>query len=290
MKSTLWWLGLIFGTLSVVMLIKHGLDYGFVAPLAVILDYYEHAMKALFGWAEPFIERLLGMIREWIGWDLRLYPHWKHFCVLFLIYVTNNAKMYLTEDPEWGNGIFALVSGTTIAAVVGIAAGVVPAATASENTDETVTAILLSGIPVMGMALYFIVEGAWWRIWDREPGESWFRASFFKSTGATRWAMAILGVGMIAMAVALVLLPATMLSGSAQGMLVVAVLMLTFGLFHICLGLLWARNGVRDGRYRSISEGLKGMGIANTGFGVLGVFAGASLFVAANAGLQLLGL
>lgn len=89
MKSTLWWLGLIFGTLSVVMLVKHGFEVSFVSSLQMVLDYYEQAMQVLFGWAEPGIRAVLSVLRNWIDGPLVLAPIWKHvFAVLFIVLVS----------------------------------------------------------------------------------------------------------------------------------------------------------------------------------------------------------
>jgi hypothetical protein len=65
MKFIPWLLGFVFGTLSVVMLIKNGFEVGFVSSLQAVLEFYEQKMHVVFGWAEPFIQDVLTAL--WSG-------------------------------------------------------------------------------------------------------------------------------------------------------------------------------------------------------------------------------
>src|SRR5262245_15945451 len=77
---------MILGMLSIVTLIRHGFNYGFGPALHLVLEYYEKIMGVLFGWAEPYITARLAALRDLMGWELVLYPHWKHIFLLMMIY------------------------------------------------------------------------------------------------------------------------------------------------------------------------------------------------------------
>ncbi len=103
MKTTTF-LSAIFGTLSVVMLIKHGFAVSFVSSLQIVLNFYDQAMQVLFGWAEPWIKQELAALRDWIGWNLQLYPHWKYIFVLISIYFIRGVPGELYKSLTWDRG------------------------------------------------------------------------------------------------------------------------------------------------------------------------------------------
>lgn len=81
MKSTLWWLSLIFGTLSVVMLIKQAFTIGLVSVLEVTLGYYEDVTKLLAVVALPVIEKSL----ETLGLEMNVPNAWAQAFVLIMV-------------------------------------------------------------------------------------------------------------------------------------------------------------------------------------------------------------
>jgi hypothetical protein len=137
-----WALGLVFGTLSVVMLVKHGFEVGIGASLALVLAFYEQTMRVLLGWAETPIEALLAALRRQLGLALDLQPHWKHVVVLFWLYfgayartraqavatADNGARVYAVEI-----GLIAL-AGVMISFAVGIGVGTLPLGDAGSST------------------------------------------------------------------------------------------------------------------------------------------------------------
>lgn len=161
MKFIPWLLGLVFGTLSVVMLMKHGFEVGFVSSLQAMLEFYEQKMQVVFGWAEPFIQRGLSALQQRIGWEPHLYPHWKHVFVLFWLYVgaytqshaqgLKTAKatdlVYRIEIPliAFVGGLFGLL--------VGVACGTLDLAWPASN-------VLVVGIAAAGMALFELAKAS----------------------------------------------------------------------------------------------------------------------------------
>ncbi len=87
--------------LSIVMLIKHGLDMGsFVAPLQIILDYYERLVQALLGWTEPYLQSVLDLLQDLIGWDLQLDKNWKYVFVLMMLFFAALSRDFLGRTDE----------------------------------------------------------------------------------------------------------------------------------------------------------------------------------------------
>lgn len=160
MKSTLWGLGLIFSTLSVVMLAKQGLDVGFASSLQVILTFYDDAVHKIFGWAEPGIRAWFETLRASFGWDLHLYPHWKHVIVLYWLYFGAYARMRfeglsraeVDDKPRhWTLVALITLTGAIVAIVVGVVCGTL-------SLDDPQSNLPLLLIAVAGLILYELVK------------------------------------------------------------------------------------------------------------------------------------
>jgi hypothetical protein len=67
-------------------LVRHGFNYGFSPTLQLMLDAYENTTRFFLGWTEPYIRGLITGLRNFVGWDLTLYPHWKHIFLLMMLY------------------------------------------------------------------------------------------------------------------------------------------------------------------------------------------------------------
>lgn len=166
MKSTLWGLGLIFSTLSIVMLVKQGFDVGFAASLETILIFYDEAVHKLFGWAEPGI-------RAWfaaLGWDLQLHPHWKHVVVLYWLYFGAQARTRFegikqTESDK--RTVYRIVTAlTTLAgAVIAVVFGVICGTLSLDDPRSNLQFLLIA---VSGVILYqfanAVIRAAGYRI------------------------------------------------------------------------------------------------------------------------------
>jgi hypothetical protein len=95
-------LALAFSTMSLVMLIKHGVGEGFVPVLQALLDFYERMMTALLGWAEPMLNAALGILGQRWGWAFHLNPSWKHVFVLLMVLFGAEARNWRASGaPGW---------------------------------------------------------------------------------------------------------------------------------------------------------------------------------------------
>lgn len=280
MKSTLSWLGLIFGTLSVVMLIKHGFDYGFVAPLQLILNYYEQGMQALFGWAEPWIREQVTTVAAWLGLNLTLYPHWKHVFVLMMVWFGADAKVIWAANLK-GSAIFYLSVGVLIALASSAVAGLVPV---EAGAGSPISRALIVAPPIAGFLAYEILRSAWSAIWGRYVGGSWW-AQFRHDLGV---GLFVLVVGAAALGLTLVADQVPILSESSNSALVI------LGGAVIVLAIYWLWWGTAFVKSRlplgTFAERIRLSGSASVGFAMLSAFAGCAAFLATNAGLRLAGL
>lgn len=139
-------LGWIFGSLSLVLLAKQGFNFGFITPLAHVLDFYEKSMRLLFGWAEPY----LGDLFRWCGLDLRIYPHWKHVLVLMCLYfgvVTKVIWPSFKSRRERELLVVLTAWGALIAVGASLAAGGVALRDGRSNG-------LMAVFPLVGFVLY----------------------------------------------------------------------------------------------------------------------------------------
>lgn len=280
MRSTLWWLGLIFGTLSVVMLIKHGFDYGFVAPLQLVLDFYEQALHVLFGWAEPWIRAQVAAIAAWLGLNLTLYPHWKHIFVLMMVWFGADARVIWTANLR-GSSIFYLSIGVFGALAASAVAGLVPV---EAGGASPIARALIVAPPIVGFLVYETLRSAWSAIWGRYVAGGWW-AQFAHDLGV---GLFVLVVGAAALGLALVADQVPFLSEATNPALVI------LGAAVIVLAIYWLWWGTSFVKSRlprgTLVERIRLSGSASVGFAMLSAFAGCAAFLAFNAGLKLAGL
>jgi hypothetical protein len=278
MKSTLWWLGLIFGTLSVVMLIKHGFDYGFVAPLQLVLDFYEQAMQLLFGWAEPWLREQLVGLRAWFGLDLSLYGHWKHVFLLMMLYFNANARI-LWRPGDKLLAIFLFAVGVIIALGVAIGVSVV-------SLRDPLSPPLLISVPILGVVIHELAMALWEATFrERPPGMSWW-ARLRIDHRLVRWAI-VLGTGAFVVSIS-DYGRALIKQFPGVGLLVLALFIVLFAIDHIYESIRRAIDYPDEGE--KWWETFHQYTLARIGLLMLASILGALVFIATNAGLKLAGL
>lgn len=282
MKSSLWWLGLIFGTLSVVMLIKHGFDYGFVAPLQLMLDFYEQAMQVLFGWAEPWIRGRLVEWKAWIGLELHLASSWKYFFVLMMLVVGVSVRINLAnpQHPDYAAAIFAFVVGLFISALTGVVCGSLSTAA---HTSQIVPLLILA-VPIVGLAAFFLLTGFYTELQFSADAEDLWGGLKEKSRFALAWLVyggIIIGGLSVLLNVRRDIAP----EGAALASLATFIVGMAFLMLMRDIWFAIYRNEGR-GRLRTFRGRTDG-GLA---ISILASAVGAVAFLAINAGLKLAGL
>jgi len=276
MRSTLRWLGLIFGTMSVVMLIQQGFGYEFVAPLQMALDGYEQAMRLLFGWARPILESLFSDVAGWLGWsEFGLYEHWKHVWLLTGIYCFQDARTYLTTGNR-ASAYFHYVVGFFVA--VGSACG---AGSLQLMSGDATDNFLVAALPILGIACYEILSDVWMvTFWPRKPGRTW------ASTLANRLFEDALVVAAALGFTAFFVAQASVSTSWSSGLLALAAVVIALAVFELWIAV---RRVLRTPAQHSWATFLS-QGNTQVAAARLAVFIGAAAFLLVNAVLKLAGL
>lgn len=165
-------LGIVASSLSLLLLAKQGFDLGFVAPLKLMLDFYQQAVEFLLGWADAPLKDVLRYIGDWMGVDLHLYPHWKHIFMPMWLFFSANAKV------NWGRGrkrttLFTMIWGSLVALAASVASGTVAL------DDPNMFPVIF---PVVGFVVYDAVHSTWDAIFHNPPGyTSWQSFNYYQS-------------------------------------------------------------------------------------------------------------
>lgn len=284
MGSTLRFLGIVAGALSVVSLTTLALRVGLGPTAMLVFDFYEKFMSAAFGWAEPSIKEFLVGLRAYIPWDLHLYPHWKHTFVLIGIYFFREAlTIYRTGFIT--RAIFLGCLGVVVAAATSIGAG-----TVHPTQGDASAHFLIAGIPILGVLAYDLGDGlvaaTWFRAriareFNREP-ESWSQYINERLFNASRRAL----VGLVILNVGLQIPFVQQLQ--SPGLAILGVLIVAVALDRLRVGAVNANAIQADGE-RWFSAFWR-TGNTKLGATMLSVFLGAAAFFLFNAGLAPLGL
>ncbi len=265
-------LGTAAGSLSLVMLVKLGFDFGFVAPLQLMLDYYQQAVEFLLGWAEPPLRFALQCVSDWIALDLNLHAHWKYVFILMWLYFGADAKIIWGKDRK-GSAIATVIWGGLIALVASVASG-----TVKPDSPNTLSVIF----PVTGFVVYEVGQSAWDATFFSPATNTWWQTFRYY---LVRFALtnATIGVGAIFLGI----------QGNQLGLpnpylVAVIVFLIALGIRNLARGAWIATSGRKKGErwllrfHRSAT--------ARLGILLLATITGSVLFIALNAGLKMAGL
>jgi hypothetical protein len=155
------WFGTFSGLLSILTLIKMTLGIGLSATFTVMLDYYDKVVEVFIAsWAEPIAQRCLAIVNE-LGWDLRLYPHWKHISVLVGLYLFRSVLLAFSNRSasRW----FRLIEAIILAFLSGVASGLVlPAPT------QWLPNVFIGLAPILAICSYGVFNGWFAARYERE--------------------------------------------------------------------------------------------------------------------------
>lgn len=272
-------MGVVAGTLSLVMLLKLGLvTGGYVGPLLIAVDYYEAWTHALTGWLEPYIQLALSGLQASFDLHLSLHPHWKHILLLMWLYFGADARTYWARR-KYGFSITTILWGGVVAFAASICSGVAPITAGSANRA-------IAAIPIGGVVIYelgIIV----WKMLFFEKGATEIGEAF--RSGLVRFLIPTLFIGLGTLAVGDF---AKNAYGNQrpenQGLLILATFVVGLVVFRFLRGI-WTATYDRDmnetwmHRFRrSGSTRIAGL--------MVSTLLGAAAYIALNAGLRLYGL
>lgn len=282
-------LGRVVGALSILALLKHGIDFDFGQTFHAILLYYDALAGVLVGWAQPFIER---WAHDWFAWQLALYPHWKHIFILVGVYFFRNASNYFSGNSStehrakfYSAGIFLLVWGFLCALAVSIGSGLVAPADGDWQAQFQIAAV-----PVIGAFVFTLGRRVWHATflrgidgeWPRGSAPNWWQAvwdTIYRAGIRTLVGLALLIGGLQISSIG---------SLPSAGLALLVFLVLLLAAYWFWLGIARVKvnqkpgEGWRDTYWRLSSTKL--------GAAMLGVFFWAGVFLLTNAGLGLLGV
>ncbi len=270
----------LLGACSAIAIFRYGLNSGLGSAFQLLLEYYDRVVGLVLGWATPYIES--GLAR--FGWNLSLYPQWKHILVLMCIYFLRNSLIsYGAKDR--GIGHFELVWGVTVALVASIAAGTIPL-----TSEDRIAQFLIAAIPVGGIWAYEIGDVAWRATFYRERA-----ARIYHRPTPTWWAYFEGGLRgtTIRTLIGIVLLAVGLQVPAVQKLRVPGLVLLSSLVFIQALNFL--RMGLHDAkRIRQPDESWRSAywrtGVAKVGAAMLGVFLWVGVILISSAGLRFVGL
>jgi hypothetical protein len=117
-------LGIAAGVVSLTILAWKGFHFTFGPFLLAVLEELEKDYQIFFGIFEPYVRDAFTWLREHFGWNLQLYPHWKHAFTLVWLEQISLAKTVWREGQK-REAIFSLFFGVFVALAVGLTTGTV---------------------------------------------------------------------------------------------------------------------------------------------------------------------
>ncbi len=271
-------LTLIFGTLSLVNLIKIGfLNNDFAAPLEVILAYYNNVTSILFGWIRPYLNHAVNWLFSLYGFKVEIYVHWKDVFVLLWLYFGGTARNALKGDWEGAKTTAAIrmLGGGVIALIAATLTGTV-------STQSSYSDFLLVGIPVLAIVLFrimFALRFAWERY--NQKGLNFLKEFGKKSVVATH--SALLGLPLVLIATFSRYVP-QLNNLPIPGLAILTVLVILISTYHLGIGAVETSKKKLDSEtwlQAYLKQGQTQLGIAT--FQVIG---GAVFFLLINAGIS----
>ena len=265
-------IGLATGALSLVLLAQQGLALGFVAPLQIIIDFYQRTIDIFFGWADAPLSLLAQAFAARFDLDIALQPHWKHILVPMWLYVGADCRVMWSIKRERAAIFFAIVGGAlAVAASIGAAA--------APMDDPWMRPVLF---PVAALFAFNFLQAIWDALFKRRPGRTRLQVFAYY---AGLFAVGNLAIGAIVVAVGLLARDLNL-----QGLSLVLLLLLV-GLIA-SRDLLVSAFGVskRLAPGQSWWAGYSATANVRLGSMVLATLGAALGFLALNAGLGLAGL
>lgn len=231
------------GALSVLALIKYAFGAVLVFPFSIfvgdILNIYDELIGVLLNWVEPYVQHLVKWILSYFGFELDLYPHWKHVTVLVGIYLSRS--IWISFRNNAATGVFRLLESLVLAPLAGILSGFVPL-----SDSSWVSNFLLGFYPILALFLYGVINGGYMSMFrkkveiGRRPNLDKRRKIFLGHTRAA-WRRTWIGSLLLAVGVTVMLF----LEAPRPGLIMAGVLVFIFALYHLQEG---RAQAIRDER------------------------------------------
>lgn len=269
-------LGLAASSLSLVMLVQQGYQFGLEAPLRLLVDYYARAVGVALGGLEPPLSAALLAVGSWLSLDLHLYPHWKLVLVPMWLYVAADARI------TWGMGgserkaaaLAILLYGGVLALASSVVAGSIALGDSS---------LLMPLAPMTGLVLYSIVQAAWDSTFNRYGDATWWD-NFSYYARRIVLTNALIGAVVVGAGFAL-----RSLRSEAVNISLLLLFIALLAVRHLVVSAVVVAVDAND-EAEAWSVRFKKLAGTRLGIMVLNTMAGAAVFLLMNAGMSLAGL
>jgi hypothetical protein len=138
--------GILLNALALAALVRCAIDVGGAATLLdFVMAVYAATRQLLLGWAEPYLQMLVGSANSNLNWHLTLYPYWKDALILFAVFGAGYVRArFVSGEFRSGLGlVFLLIKLVIIISFAALAVGLVPL-----RSDDIVTQIAIVGAPL----------------------------------------------------------------------------------------------------------------------------------------------
>lgn len=272
-------LGIIAGALSVVMLIKQGVEFGMAAPLELMFNWYDAFIGYIASFFEPPLRLAFSWLNERLPVQLHLTSHWKHLMVLLITLFAALVRDASERGGERGARRL-LMSGVVLSAGVFFADSSFPLP--PNQSPLPLSEALRVSVPILLLAGACVVISAWFYRWR----ERWIGGNV-KTT-----MLYCIALGILVAVIPVRIVTASILPSPAVVFL--GAYIIGFGIFLVVEGAFLAFDPGRLDQSRRIPFRIRWWlttsYVAQMGFVILTPFIAAFVFIALNAGLQLAGL
>ncbi len=149
-KSSFWLtlrvVGILLNAVALVALVRCAIDVsGAATSLEFVMAVYATTRQLALGWADPYLQMLVGSANGYLNLHFTLYPYWQDALILFGVFGVGYVRARFVSG-EFKSGLRFLSMQITLAIVIFFAAivvGLVPL-----RSDDIVTQIAIVGAPL----------------------------------------------------------------------------------------------------------------------------------------------
>jgi hypothetical protein len=145
-RSMLRLVGILLNAVALAALVRWAIDVsGAATPLEFVTAAYSTTRQLLLGWADPYLQMLMGSANGYLNLHLTLYPYWQDALILFVVFGAAYVRARFVSG-EFRSGLRFVFLPITLAVVIffaAIAVGLVPL-----RSDDIVTQIAIVGAPL----------------------------------------------------------------------------------------------------------------------------------------------
>ena len=141
-------------TLALVALVRRAIDVRSLgAPLDSVMAAYAATTQLVFGWAEPYLQRLVASVNDHLNCHLALQSYWNDAFVLFAAFAAGYARScFISGQSKLSLALVVRLTMLVVAVLfAALVVGVLPL-----RSDDVMTQIAIFGLPVGMYSFSFV--------------------------------------------------------------------------------------------------------------------------------------